>query len=171
MEPFIPNSSQEPLSTYAHISKQESTLWQESWTPTCTPSITQLAHHRARKLDLTSVSDQPTPHLEILSEGDGEKQQDDSKTPSSNTSGIFKELSIPDIIQPSMTGTREIAFIFITCISQFLSLSALNQTVAPCLVLADYFHVEDYGTLSWFSASFSMSVGTFILPAGTSEST
>ncbi|KAF2681417.1 MFS general substrate transporter [Lentithecium fluviatile CBS 122367] len=65
-----------------------------------------------------------------------------------------------------MTWTREAAFIFITCIAQFLSLSALNQTVAPVLVLADYFHVEDYGTLSWFSASFSMSVGTFILPAG-----
>ncbi|CAI6341363.1 unnamed protein product [Periconia digitata] len=67
---------------------------------------------------------------------------------------------------PPMNITREIAFIFVTCLAQFLSLSAMNQTVAPVLVLADYFHVEDYGTLSWFSASFSMSVGTFILPAG-----
>ncbi|KAF2650882.1 MFS general substrate transporter [Lophiostoma macrostomum CBS 122681] len=65
-----------------------------------------------------------------------------------------------------MSTRSEIAFIFITCIAQFLSLSALNQTVAPVMVLADYFHIEDYGTLSWFSASFSMSVGTFILPAG-----
>jgi hypothetical protein len=50
--------------------------------------------------------------------------------------------------------------------AQFLSLGALNQTVAPVMVLADYFNIEDYGTLSWFSASFSMSVGAFILPAG-----
>ncbi|KAF2873782.1 major facilitator superfamily domain-containing protein [Massariosphaeria phaeospora] len=59
-----------------------------------------------------------------------------------------------------------VAFVFITCIAQFLSLSALNQTVAPVMVLAKHFHIEDYGSLSWFSASFSMSVGTFILPAG-----
>ena len=65
-----------------------------------------------------------------------------------------------------MTRSREYAFIFITCIAQFLSLGALNQTVAPVMILARHFQVEDYGTLSWFSASFSMSVGTFILPAG-----
>ncbi|PSN65998.1 MFS general substrate transporter [Corynespora cassiicola Philippines] len=65
-----------------------------------------------------------------------------------------------------MTRSREFAFIFITCIAQLLSLSALNQTVAPVIVLAKFFDIEDYGTLSWFSASFSMSVGTFILPAG-----
>ncbi|KAF2264733.1 MFS general substrate transporter [Lojkania enalia] len=65
-----------------------------------------------------------------------------------------------------MSKSREILFIFITCIAQFLSLSALNQTVAPVMVLAKNFHIEDYGTLSWFSASYSMSVGTFILPAG-----
>ncbi|KAF2468938.1 MFS general substrate transporter [Lindgomyces ingoldianus] len=65
-----------------------------------------------------------------------------------------------------MSKPREVAFIFITCIAQFLSLGALNQTVAPVMVLAESFHIEDYGTLSWFSASFSMSVGTFILPAG-----
>ncbi|KAF2111442.1 major facilitator superfamily-domain-containing protein [Lophiotrema nucula] len=65
-----------------------------------------------------------------------------------------------------MSKSREVAFISITCIAQLLSLGALNQTVAPVMVLADYFHIEDYGTLSWFSAAFSMSVGTFILPAG-----
>ncbi|PVI04252.1 MFS general substrate transporter [Periconia macrospinosa] len=65
-----------------------------------------------------------------------------------------------------MKRTREAAFIGITCLAQFMSLAAMNQSVAPVLVLAEFFEVEDYGTLSWFSASFSMSVGTFILPAG-----
>lgn len=68
---------------------------------------------------------------------------------------------------PSKSWQQEVAFIFITCIAQFLSLSALNQTVSPVMILAKYFKVEDYGNLSWFSASYSMSVGTFILPAGT----
>ncbi|KAF9736620.1 hypothetical protein PMIN06_003392 [Paraphaeosphaeria minitans] len=67
---------------------------------------------------------------------------------------------------PSKNWKQELPFIFITCIAQFLSLSALNQTVSPVMVLAKYFKVEDYGNLSWFSASYSMSVGTFILPAG-----
>lgn len=68
--------------------------------------------------------------------------------------------------QPSKSQRTEAAFIFITCIAQFLSLSALNQTVSPVLILAEYFDVQDFGNLSWFSASYSMSVGTFILPAG-----
>lgn len=70
------------------------------------------------------------------------------------------------LAEPTMSRTRELAFIFITCLAQLLSLSAMNQTVAPVMVLADYFEINDYGTLSWFSASYSMSVGTFILPAG-----
>lgn len=68
---------------------------------------------------------------------------------------------------PSMSTSQLIAFISITCASQLLSLSAMNQTVAPVMILARYFEVQNYGELSWFSAAYSMSVGTFILPAGT----
>ena len=70
--------------------------------------------------------------------------------------------------EPPTARMKGAAFILIACAAQLLSLSALNQTVAPVLVLAKYFDVEDYGNLSWFSASYSMSVGTFILPAGMS---
>lgn len=42
----------------------------------------------------------------------------------------------------------------------------MNQTVAPVMILARYFKVQNYGELSWFSAAYSMSIGTFILPAG-----
>lgn len=66
----------------------------------------------------------------------------------------------------SMSRTQLVAFISITCITQLLSLSAMNQTVAPVILLARYFHVPNPGELSWFSAAYSMSVGTFILPAG-----
>jgi len=65
-----------------------------------------------------------------------------------------------------MSQLHELTFIFILCMAQFLSLSAMNQTVAPMMILADYFDIHDYGNLSWFSAAFSMTVGTFILPAG-----
>jgi len=65
-----------------------------------------------------------------------------------------------------MSQLHELTFISILCMAQFLSLSAMNQTVAPMMILADYFDIHDYGNLSWFSAAFSMTVGTFILPAG-----
>lgn len=68
--------------------------------------------------------------------------------------------------EPRMSIIHQVAFVFVACLAQFLSLGAMNQTVAPVLVLAKYFHVLDYGNLSWFSAAYSMTVGTFILPAG-----
>lgn len=66
----------------------------------------------------------------------------------------------------SMSKSHELAFLLIACLGQFLSLAGMNQTVAPVISLAKYFHIEDYGTLSWLSASYSLGVGTFILPAG-----
>jgi hypothetical protein len=86
-----------------------------------------------------------------------------------NNSDVLLAQPAQTLIQPpspSKSWKQEVAFICITCIAQFLSLSALNQTVSPVLILAKHFKVEDYGNLSWFSASYSMSVGTFILPAG-----
>jgi hypothetical protein len=141
--------------TFPSSLEKQPSSWRSSQIFTGTPSV---------EPDPSSLSDRSTTQQENSSKDDKEKQQDDSILPSSNALGV--DIALPESSLPSMTRTREAAFIIITCISQFLSLSALNQTVAPVLVLADYFHVEDYGTLSWFSASFSMSVGTFILPAG-----
>jgi hypothetical protein len=72
----------------------------------------------------------------------------------------------PEASQSGMSLIHQIAFIAVACLAQFLSLGGMNQTVAPVMVLAKYFNINDYGTLSWFSAAYSMSVGTFILPAG-----
>ncbi|KAM7192128.1 MFS general substrate transporter [Rhypophila sp. PSN 637] len=61
---------------------------------------------------------------------------------------------------------HEVLFIAVLCLAQFLSLASMNQTVSPLLILAEFFDIHDYGKLSWFSAAYSMTVGTFILPAG-----
>ncbi|KAK3494167.1 major facilitator superfamily-domain-containing protein [Neurospora hispaniola] len=61
---------------------------------------------------------------------------------------------------------HEVVLVFVLCLAQFLSLAAMNQTVAPMLILAKYFDIHDYGNLSWFSAAYSMTVGTFMLPSG-----
>lgn len=158
------SSSDSSHPSIRHEEREHST-WTQAWNSTDAPTIAQLAQNRARALDQPWEIDFPTYYDGYTYGSEKEKQQDGSTLPSSNASGILLPTSPPP--EPSGTRTQEVAFIFITCIAQFLSLSALNQTVAPVLVLAEYFNVEDYGTLSWFSASFSMSVGTFILPAGT----
>jgi hypothetical protein len=99
-----------------------------------------------------------------------------SLKPSSNSSksissGILPFPALPLPVEDpgrvvSMSLFRKIALILVACLAQFLNLGGMNQTVAPVMVLADYFGIRDYGTLSWFSAAYSMTVGTFILPAG-----
>jgi hypothetical protein len=142
------------------------------WIQPNAPTIAELAQSQAQSLHKWPQFGDNGFEGRRASDSDAEKQKSDSATsptassmfsPSSDSQFIDHQLSSPDL---PMTRAREYTFIFITCIAQFLSLGALNQTVAPVMVLARHFHIEDYGTLSWFSASFSMSVGTFILPAG-----
>lgn len=61
---------------------------------------------------------------------------------------------------------HDAAFIFTICTSQGLSLAALAQTIAPLTIIGNYFNITDPGQLSWLTAAFSLTVGTFILPAG-----
>ena len=62
--------------------------------------------------------------------------------------------------------TRDVAFIFIVCMAQFMSLAGLSQSVAPMFIIGDTFKVYDAGELSWYAAAYSLTVGTFILPSG-----
>lgn len=92
------------------------------------------------------------------------------------------EKSEPDIDPPSQpqpppsgppqihfSTTHEILFIANLCLAQLLSLAALAQTVSPLLLIGADLNVKNPGQLSWFTASFSMTLGTFILPAGKFE--
>jgi MFS family permease len=89
--------------------------------------------------------------------GSSQSVSRDEKLPS--TSGT-------PVAEAPLSLSHQIALISICCLAQFLNLAGMNQTVAPVMILSDYFDIRDYGTLSWFSAAYSMSVGTFILPAG-----
>ncbi|TKA77312.1 hypothetical protein B0A49_03281 [Cryomyces minteri] len=61
---------------------------------------------------------------------------------------------------------HEVAFVINVCMAQFLSLAALAQSVAPLLIIGESFNVTNPGQLSWYTAAFSLTVGTFIMPAG-----
>ncbi|KAK5128198.1 MFS multidrug transporter-like protein [Cryomyces antarcticus] len=61
---------------------------------------------------------------------------------------------------------HEVAIVINVCMAQFLSLAALAQSVAPLLIIGESFNVTNPGQLSWYTAAFSLTVGTFIMPAG-----
>lgn len=73
--------------------------------------------------------------------------------------------------KPSMSKTHEYFFIVNVCLAQFLALGGLAQSVAPLFIIGDYFGVDNAGLLSWYTAAFSLALGAFILPAGTSKLT
>jgi len=52
------------------------------------------------------------------------------------------------------------------CMAQFLSLAGLAQSIAPMEIIGRSFGVTSEAALSWYPASFSLTYGTFILPAG-----
>lgn len=62
---------------------------------------------------------------------------------------------------------HEITFVFLVCLCQILTQAGVAQTLNPVREIGSTFGVEDLpGKLSWFSASYSLTVGTFILIAG-----
>ena len=62
---------------------------------------------------------------------------------------------------------REIAFIVLVCLAQLMTQVGLGQIIAPLHIIGRSFGVEnDPAQLSWFPASYSLTVGTFILIAG-----
>lgn len=62
--------------------------------------------------------------------------------------------------------SREVLFILVICMAQFLSLAGLAQSIAPLEITGRSFGVTSEAALSWYPASFSLTYGTFILPAG-----
>ncbi|KAK9478908.1 major facilitator superfamily-domain-containing protein [Lipomyces japonicus] len=68
----------------------------------------------------------------------------------------FKDLSL----------AREICFIAVITLAQLFTQAALGQIVAPLHIVGESFGITNPGELSWFAASYSLTVGTFILPSG-----
>ncbi|CAK4033381.1 MFS general substrate transporter [Lecanosticta acicola] len=83
----------------------------------------------------------------------------------------YKRASTPGMPVPVEEGSgmsvwRERMFVFTVCLAQLFSLAGLAQSIAPLLVISDSFGVNDPGKMSWYTAAYSMTLGTFILPAG-----
>ena len=62
---------------------------------------------------------------------------------------------------------HKLLFIFLIILTQLLTQASLSQTIIPYHYIAKSFNIlNDMGEVSWMSASFSLTVGTFILISG-----
>jgi len=77
---------------------------------------------------------------------------------------------LPETPAKAKLNARELLFIVTVCMAQFLTLGGLGQSVAPLFIIGKDLGVAptDLGTMSWYTAAFSLTVGAFILPAGMS---
>ena len=61
---------------------------------------------------------------------------------------------------------REIIFVGVICVAQLATQISLGQTLNLVHVIGDHFQTTNAGTLSWFIAGYSLTVGSFILLFG-----
>ncbi|KAJ5654885.1 major facilitator superfamily-domain-containing protein [Penicillium lividum] len=67
--------------------------------------------------------------------------------------------SIIDTFSP----LREVAFVIIVCMSQFITQANIGICISALDIVGDSFSITEPGILSWFIAGYSLTVGTFIL--------
>ncbi|CEP60575.1 Amf1p LALA0_S01e14048g [Lachancea lanzarotensis] len=61
---------------------------------------------------------------------------------------------------------KETVFVAVVCCAQLMTQAGLAQSIVPVDIIGDSFGTTQPGELSWFSAAYSLTVGTFILIAG-----
>ena len=84
---------------------------------------------------------------------------------SSNPAGTEQGSHSPQSPQ-KRTLVHDIALVFILCLAQVLLQASLSQSILPLEYIDESLGVTDHGQQSWLTAAFSLTVGTFILPAG-----
>ncbi|EEU43663.1 uncharacterized protein NECHADRAFT_45222 [Fusarium vanettenii 77-13-4] len=68
--------------------------------------------------------------------------------------------------EPPHSLLGEITFIAIVCSAQLMTQAGLALSVVPMHIIGDSFGIDNPGQISWFTAAYSLTVGTFILIAG-----
>lgn len=116
---------------------------------TYSPELTTEPHHElSLHRTTTSLVDDESLFIE---------EEDDGLSSPMIPSPLFEEIS----------RVRKIGFLFILIMTQLLCQAFLSQTIIPYQYIARTFNVEtNPGQISWMSAAFSLTVGTFILIFG-----
>ena len=74
--------------------------------------------------------------------------------------------ALPKEANPPFSLVHEIAFVAIICSAQLLTQAGFAQAIVPLHIIGESFGALNPGQLSWFTAAYSLTVGTFILIAG-----
>lgn len=69
-------------------------------------------------------------------------------------------------ISDSFSPLREVLFVTIVCMAQFMTQTNVGVCLSPLNIVGESFGIEDSGIESWFLAGYSLTVGTFILVFG-----
>lgn len=73
---------------------------------------------------------------------------------------------VESIVDLKLSKFREILFIAVVCLAQFMAQAALGQAVTILHVIGDHYNIKNPGVLAWFVAGYSLTVSTFILLSG-----
>lgn len=74
--------------------------------------------------------------------------------------------SVRSMVEKPQSLIREIAFVGVLCMAQFMTQAGMGQAIAPLQIIGKSFETQNPGQLSWIVAAYSLTVGTFILVAG-----
>lgn len=110
--------------------------------------VSQGRHPIETQEPASEASDMDTPTLD--------EEKANALEPSKSAVSLAEQLSLP----------REIAFVFIICMAQFMTQVGLGQCIAILHIIGDSYGLTNPGELSWLIAAYSLTVGTFILISG-----
>ncbi|KAK0724753.1 major facilitator superfamily-domain-containing protein [Lasiosphaeris hirsuta] len=65
-----------------------------------------------------------------------------------------------------VSALQEVLFVLVVCSAQMLMLSGLAQAMVPARVIGGSFPDTTLGTVAWYSAAYSLTAATFVLPSG-----
>jgi MFS family permease len=123
------------------------------------PSNTAHPKHEMAGLDIS-----PSPSS-IQSTHDNDLSQQITKEDEDRGGNLAAHVTQSWVEYPS-NPFHEFAFVAVLCMSQLMTQACLAQVIAPLHIIGDTFGTQNPGQLSWFPAAYSLTVGTFILPAG-----
>ncbi|TID14649.1 Mitochondrial nuclease [Venturia nashicola] len=170
--------------TYRNSSLDSSTAGWDSGSLTPTneqhrvKSLTTWGSRQNLLVSQEDMSGPPTPTYSFEhSDSDFDEKDEEaspSETPRTGSTVSKEEVQTPVPIAgpppgppaPKWSKPHEWLFVATICSAQFVSLASLAQTISPLLIIGNDLKVESPGQLAWFTAAYSMTLGTFIIPAG-----
>ncbi|KAK3346228.1 major facilitator superfamily-domain-containing protein [Lasiosphaeria hispida] len=74
--------------------------------------------------------------------------------------------TVPSSRPEGFSAVREVLFVLVVCSAQMLMLSGLAQAMLPARIIGGSFPDTNLGTVAWYSAAYSLTSATFVLPSG-----